>query len=83
MCMMHFKVTFTRSDVVVDGHIVAPTVEAAMQFAADYHDEIRVTLSQTDLQRIDEELPDDQRYGLDDMLEDAPIGFATQCEPLG
>lgn len=80
MRMMLFIVTFTRADAVVDGHIVAPTVEAAMQFAADYHDEIGVTLSQTELQRIDESLPDDKHHGLDDMLEDAPIGFATQCE---
>lgn len=83
MRMRLYDAQFVRSDGLCTAHIVAPDAETANQFAVEYHVQIGVELSRIALLRVDRDLPLEHRVGLDDMLESAPVGFATRCDPVG
>ncbi|WP_238401548.1 hypothetical protein [Altererythrobacter sp. C41] len=81
--MRLYEAEFVRPDGIVNGHIVAPSGATATQFAKEYHDETGIHVSQITIARIDDKLPSRRRWGLDDLLETASIGFASECPPLG
>lgn len=83
MRMRLYAAEFVRHDGIVNGHIVAPSDEMATQFAKEYHDDIGVNLTRISVARIDDKLTRERRRGLHDMLETGPIGFASECPPLG
>lgn len=83
MRMRLYAAEFVRRDGIVGGHIVAPSGEMATQFAKEYHDDIGVNVTRISVARIDHKLSQRRRRGLDDVLETAPIGFASECPPLG
>ncbi|RGP41527.1 hypothetical protein BPTFM16_01833 [Altererythrobacter insulae] len=83
MRMQLFAVEFVREDGIFTGHIVAPSITFATDFAAEYHDDIDTEVIQTSIFRVDESLPEEYRAGLDDLLLNAPIGFASRSTQFG
>ncbi|MGB7371750.1 hypothetical protein [Erythrobacter sp.] len=81
--MRLYAAKFVRTNETLHGHIVAPNSEIASEFAEEFHHRIGVELEQFDLMRVDETLPAEYRDSLDDMLESAPIGFATRSTQFG
>jgi len=83
MRMNLYEVEIEREDRRVRGYIVSPSEPRAVRLVAEHNNELGEEHTSFTLQRIDEDLPDDRREGLDDMLESAPVGFASYCDPIG
>lgn len=81
MRFMLFKLTIERTSDLNTGYVVAPEIYSANQVVQEM-----VPLrdgEQFTLERIDETLPEDQRVGLDEMLQTAPVGLASFCLGIG
>lgn len=81
MRFMLFKLTLERTSEPNTGYVVAPE-----RYSADEVVREIVPLrdgEQFTLKRIDETLPEDQRIGLDEMLQTAPVGLASFCLGIG
>ena len=79
---MRFKlyaVTILRADRKVGGHIVAPSEEAAANAMLAHDEALGLRHDGFSLERVDETLGEDLRLGLDALLENAPVGFASWC----
>lgn len=78
-----YQVVITRADREVTGFIVAPDRQRASEIVI----EREIMLNQENLgfmlDRVDETLPEDRQTGLQALLENAPAGIASYCEPLG
>jgi hypothetical protein len=64
-------------------HIVAESKERAADLAIDYEFVLQHEHIQLALKRVDETLPPERCKGLDDMLEEAPIGLASYHHTIG
>lgn len=81
MRFMLFKLTIERTSDLNTGYVVAPESYSANEVVQEM-----VPLrdgEQFTLERIDETLPADQRIGLDEMLQTAPVGLASFCLGIG
>ena len=83
MRMRLYEAEIARPDGTVTIYIVAPSGKRAADFARKFHAEIGVIAPSITVSRVDDKLPIRRRRGLDDMLETGPIGFASECRPLG
>lgn len=78
-----YQVVITRADREVTGFIVASDRQRASEIVI----EREIMLNQENLgftlERVDENLPEDRQVGLRALLNNAPSGIASYCEPLG
>lgn len=82
MRMKLFAVEIVRPNGSLDAHIVAPSDEAASDFAQDYNEALGLSVAQITVARIDDRLPSNRLVGLNDMLETAPVSFASFLPPV-
>ncbi|QIG54497.1 hypothetical protein G6N82_10345 [Altererythrobacter sp. BO-6] len=78
-----YKVEITRADRPVTGYVVASDEQRASEIVVEHEIGVNQQNQGFTLERVDETLPNDQRKGLDVLLESAPAGIASWCEPLG
>lgn len=83
MRMRLYAAEFERPDGTKKGFVVAPSGEAACEFIRKFHSEAEILISRITVTPIDEKLPNEHRRGLIDMLENAPVGFASKNEHFG
>ena len=63
--------------------IVAPSEGRAVELVHEHYQDSGEEFTEVRICRIDDSLEGEQRLGLDDMLETAPVGFASFCPPIG
>ena len=78
-----YRVDITRSSGTVTGFVIATDENRAADIVTDHEIAAGRKHDTFTLERVDETLPADRRKGLDDMLETAPAGMASYCEPIG
>lgn len=72
-----YELTVQRAGQEVRGFIVAPSRDRAWITFINREEELGLTHDDFTLERVDEHLPANRRKGLDDLLENAPVGFAS------
>lgn len=75
-----FEVTIRRADHTVRGHVVAPSQDVAALTVVNHDEALGLTHEDFSLEWVDETLGEHHRLGLDDLLENAPVGFASYCD---
>lgn len=80
MKFMLFEVTIQRGDHTMHGHVVAPSQDVAALTVINHDEALGLTHEEFSLERVDETLGEHHRRGLDDLLENAPVGFASYCD---
>lgn len=83
MRMELFNVELTRPGQVITGFIVAPGEERAREVLDEHEIALNRETTSVRIERVDEILSEDRQLGLDALLENAPVGFASFCEGLG
>lgn len=66
-----------RAGYQVTAYIVAPTRDAAWLAVIEHEEALGLEHEDLNLERIDDVIDDELRPGLDDLLETAPVGFAS------
>lgn len=80
---MRFKlytVEIKRPGTTARGHIVAPTENRAAELVIDHDKTLGLTHECFSLERVDKTLPEERKLGLDDLLNNAPVCFASYCD---
>lgn len=72
-----FELIAQRGGQELRGHIVAPSWDAAWLTFIDHEEALGLPQSDFTLERVDEKLGEHHRRGLDELLESAPVGFAS------
>jgi hypothetical protein len=72
-----YKITVRRAEQEVCAHIVAPTRDRAWMAYIEHEEALGLTHDDLTMERVDEHLPADRRTGLDDLLENAGVVFAS------
>lgn len=75
-----FELIVQRGEQEARGHIVAPSWDAAWLTFIDHEEALGLPQSDFTLERVDEKLGEHHRRGLDELLESAPVGFASYCD---
>lgn len=83
MRMKLYEVEIMLAEGTARSHVVAPSEERAVELVREHYDETGGDWTRVSVGRIDEDLVDEARLGLDDMLEAAPVGFASFHPSLG
>lgn len=78
-----YRVEITRADRLVTGFIVASNDQRALEIVTANEIALNQANQGFTLERVDEDLPPEQKKGLDALLECAPAGLASYCEPIG
>jgi hypothetical protein len=81
--MKLYEAVMERPDRRARSYVVAPTGKRAAQLIIDQDERLGEQHLSFSLEQVDSKLPADKQVGLDDLLEGAPIGFASYCEPAG
>ena len=81
MKMQLFEIRIVREDDPPFTYVVAPSEARAVEFIREHHERIGIDYASVGICRIDETLADDERIGLGDMLDSAPVGFASPPVP--
>lgn len=66
-----------RRDHTARAYLVAPTQDAAWLTVVEHEEALGLDHDDLTLKRIDHVIDDELRHGLDDLLETAPVGFAS------
>ena len=76
-----YQAQIERAQQLITIYVTASEERHAREVIAD----LQITAGQKDfkLERVDEDLPRDRQKGLDSLLETAPAGLASYCEPIG
>lgn len=80
MKFMLFEVSIRRADHTVRGHVVAPSQDVAAITVINHDEALGLAHKDFSLERVDETLGEHHRRGLDELLENAPVGFASYCD---
>ena len=72
-----YECIIQRADYQVTAYIVAPTQDAAWLTVIEHEEALGLDHEDLTLKRIDDVIDDELRAGLDDLLESAPVGFAS------
>lgn len=83
MRMELYKVVITRPNRRVTGYIVSPGEERAKEIVVEHEIALNQENEGFTIERVDDKLPAGMQEGLDGLLEYAPVGFASYCEPIG
>lgn len=75
-----YKLEVKRSAGHVTGHIVAASDDHAAMVLLDHEEALGLKHEWFSLERVDHVLDEQQRNGLDTLLEGAPAGFASWCD---
>lgn len=75
-----YKLEVKRPAGLVWGHIVAASDEHAVMVLLDHEKALGLEHEWFSLERVDHVLEENQRDGLDTLLEGAPAGFASWCD---
>lgn len=78
-----YRVKIQRTDRLVTGYVVAPDDQRASEIVVANEIDLNQENKGFRLERVDETLPADMRKGLEALLESAPVGLASYCEPTG
>ena len=78
-----YRVTISRAHRRVTGFVLASDPQRAEEIVIANEIELNQENDGFTIERVDETLPDDQRLGLDAMLECAPAGFASFNQQVG
>lgn len=78
-----YQVTVSRAQRQVTGFVVAPDPQRAEEIVIANELALNEENRGFTLERVDETLPPEQRKGLVSLLEGAPAGLASYCEPIG
>jgi len=81
MKMQLFEVRIVREDEPPFTYVVAPSEARAVELIREHHQRIGRDYDSVEICRIDDTLVGDERTGLDDMLDSAPVGFASPPAP--
>lgn len=74
-----YEVIIHRGDQKMRGHIVAPSDEAAANAILEHDEALDLRHEGFSMERVDETLGEEHQLGLDALLENAPVGFASWC----
>ena len=72
-----YECVVQRADYQVIAYVVAPTQDAAWHTVIEHEEALGLDHDDLTLERIDDVIDDELRAGLDDLLENAPVGFAS------
>lgn len=72
-----YECVIQRASYQVIAHIVAPTQDAAWLTVIEHEEALDLDHEDLTLKRIDDVIDYELRAGLDDLLESAPVGFAS------
>lgn len=72
-----YECVIQRAGYQVTAYIVAPTQDAAWLTVIEHEEALGIDHEDFTLKRIDDVIDDELRTGLDDLLENAPVGFAS------
>lgn len=72
-----YQCSIRRRDHTARAYVVAPTRDAAWHTVIEHEQALGLDHEDLTLQRIDDVIDDELRSGLDDLLENAPVGFAS------
>ncbi len=72
-----YECIIQRHDHTARAYIVAPTQDAAWLAVIEHEEALGLAHEDLTLKRIDDVIDDELRVGLDDLLENAPVGFAS------
>lgn len=75
-----YKLEVKRPAGLVGGHIVAASDEHAAMVLLDHEEALDLEHEWFSLERVDHILDENQRDGLDTLLDGAPAGFASWCD---
>ncbi len=78
-----YEVEIERSSGWSKAHVVAPSEQRAAELIFDQDTLLGQDHLQFTLERVDETLSGDQRKGLDDMLDNSPVGIASYNKTIG
>lgn len=78
-----YRVDLRRGERTVSGFVVAPGEQRASEIVIETERAMNRENGGFTLERVDEMLPDDQRDGLEGLLETAPVGLASYCQGVG
>lgn len=78
-----YQVTISRAQRQVTGFVLAPDPHRAEEIVTANELALNEENQGFTLERVDDTLPPDLRKGLDALLENAPVGLASYCEPIG
>ena len=78
-----YQVEIERTNGWSKAHVVAPTEQRAAELIFDHDIELRQDHLQFTLERVDEALSGDLLKGLDDMLDNSPVGLASYSRVIG
>lgn len=72
-----YECVIQRADYEVTAYVVAPTQDTAWLTVIEHEEALGLHHEDLTLKRIDDVIDDELRAGLDDLLENAPVGFAS------
>ena len=72
-----YECVIQRSDYQVTAYIVAQSRDSAWLAVIEHEEALGLDHEDLTLKRIDDVIDDELRAGLDDLLENAPVGFAS------
>ena len=72
-----YECIIQRADHQVTAYLVAPSRDAAWLAVIEHEEALDLDHEDVTLKRIDDVIDDELRTGLDDLLESAPVGFAS------
>lgn len=78
-----YRVSISRSSRQAIGYLVAPELQRASEIVVANEIELNQENHGFTLERVDDTLPEDQRLGLDALLDFGPAGFASFCRGIG
>lgn len=78
-----YEVEIIRANESRRATIVAPCEERAVDLVHEHYQWTGEDFTKVLICRIDDTLDPHERSGLDEMLETAPVGFASYCPPIG
>ncbi len=78
-----YRVSLTRADRQVTGFLLASDPQRASEIVVANEIGLNQENRGFTLERVDGTLPEDQRLGLDALLDHAPAGFASFCPGIG
>lgn len=78
-----FKFEIQRADRVASGFLIASDENRAEDIIVANEINLNQENRGFTLERVDETLPPNMRKGLDALLQSAPTGLASYCEPIG
>ena len=75
-----YECVIQRAGYQVTAYVVAPTQDAAWHTVIEHEEALGLDHEDLTLERIDDVIDDELRAGLDDLLENAPVGFASYAD---